>query len=239
MIPVRRVRKPAGFDSNVGKPGQIWLRANPTAKRPKDLWSPYRGHLSRGFDDRCGYAAMLDPTGGTVDHYLSFKNHPHLAYEWSNYRFVSWVVNAAKQTADDTVLDPYSVRAGWFEILLPSLQMRVTDRVPRALRAKAEYTMRRLKLRDGERIIRWRQHWYERYRRGSLTLDGLRDVAPLIADAVERQARAASGRKPAPAARKSAPKAANRASRASKSTSKTRKSAPKALKPAPRWRKRP
>lgn len=106
----------------------------------------------------------------------------------------------------------YSVRASWFEILLPSLQMRTTVRVPPALRAKAEYTLKRLKLRDGERIVRWRQKWYERYQRGLLTLDGLRDVAPLIADAVERQAAstpksAAKARKPAPKARTHAPKA--------------------------------
>lgn len=215
MIPVRRGRKPAGFDTNVGKPGKQWLQVHPKARRPEALWSPYLGHLASGFGDRCGYAAMLDPTGGTVDHYLSFKNHPHLAYEWSNYRFVSWALNATKRTADDTVLDPYSVRAGWFEILLPSLQMRTTARVPPAFRAKAEYTLKRLKLRDGERIVRWRQKWYERYQRGLLTLDGLRDVAPLIADAVERQAAstpksAAKARKPAPKARKYAPGARKR-----------------------------
>lgn len=188
MIPVARVREPKDFDARVRQPGNKWLQANSKARRPKDRWSPYLSRLARGFGDRCGYAAMLDPTGGTVDHYLSFKNHPHLAYEWTNYRFVSHTLNASKRTADDTVLDPYLVRAGWFEILLPSLQMRATDRIPQRLRAKAEYTLKRLKLRDGEKIVRWRQHWYERYQSGLLSLDGLRDVAPLIADAVERQA---------------------------------------------------
>jgi hypothetical protein len=131
VIPVRRVRKPAGFDANVRNPGETWLLAHPKAKRPKPLWKPYLGQLASGFDHRCGYAAMLDPTGGTVDHYLSFEKHRHLAYAWSNYRFASGTMNAVKKTADDAVLDPYSVRAGWFEILLPSLQMRVTNRIPR------------------------------------------------------------------------------------------------------------
>jgi hypothetical protein len=231
VIPVRRVRKPAGFDTKVGKPGKQWLQAHPKATRPKALWSPYLEHLASGFRDRCGYAAMLDPTGGTVDHYLSFRNHPDLAYEWSNYRFVSWVLNAAKKTADDAVLDPYQVRAGWFEILLPSLQMCITDRVPRAFRAETEYTLKRLKLRDGERIIRWRRKWYEMYQRGRLSLHGLRDVAPLIADAVERQTQAAS-------APKAAAKARKRAAKARKSAAKARKSAPKARKSAPSTRKR-
>ena len=84
------------------------------------------------------------------------------------------------------MLDPFEVQAGWFEIELPSLQMRVTDAVPAAFRAKATHTLKRLGLRDGERILRWRQSWYEQYLSGNLTLEGLRKWAPLIADAVER-----------------------------------------------------
>lgn len=185
MIPVPSVPKPLDFDANVKVPGQAWLVANPGAKRPKPLWDTYTPQLADGFSRLCGYAAMLDPTGGTVDHYLSYKNHSHLAYEWDNYRFASGTLNSSKKNADDTVLDPYKVGAGWFEILLPSLQMKVTNAVPAADRAKAEFTLKRLKLRDGERIIRWRQSWYEMYKNGSLSLDGLRSVAPLIAAAVD------------------------------------------------------
>lgn len=185
MIPVPAVPKPLDFDANAKVPGLAWLATNPGAKRPKPLWDSYTSQLADGFSRLCGYAAMLDPTGGTVDHYLSYKNHPHLAYEWDNYRFASGTLNSSKKNADDTVLDPYKVGAGWFEILLPSLQMRVTDAVPAADRAKAEFTLKRLKLRDGERIIRWRQSWYEMYKNGSLSLEGLRSVAPLIAAAVD------------------------------------------------------
>ena len=184
MIKVAKVRKPKGFDAKVKKPGDLWLQANPGAKRPKALWEPYTKTLSEGYADRCGYAAMLDPTGGSVDHYLSFKKHRHLAYEWSNYRFASNTLNSSKRTADDTVLDPQEVGQGWFKILLPSLQMVVTDAVPNKYKAKAEFTLKRLRLRDGERIIRWRRSWYGMYQEGKLTLEGLRDVAPLIAEAV-------------------------------------------------------
>lgn len=187
MIPVQRVRKPRGFDTKVKQPGDAWLAANPKARRPKDLWSPYRSVLEAGFRELCGYAAMLDPTGGTVDHYRSWKKRPDLAYEWSNFRFASEALNKSKGTADDTVLDPHQVRAGWFEILLPSLQLRVTDAVPARLKAKAEFTITRLKLRDGERVIRWRRHWYELYENGQLDIDGLEKVAPLIAAAVRAQ----------------------------------------------------
>ncbi len=185
MIPVTKVKKPKEFNAKVKTPGTAWLKANPTVKRPKALWAPYTAILSDGFAGLCGYAAMYDPTGGTVDHFLSFKNHRHLAYEWGNYRFASETLNKSKQNADDSVLDPYEVGEGWYEIMLPSLQMKVTDAVPVKYRAKAEFTLKRLKLRDGERIIRWRKSWYDMYRSGALTLDGLRRVAPLIASAVE------------------------------------------------------
>lgn len=194
MIPVAKVRKPRGFDAQVKTPGDAWLAANPKAKRPKALWAPYTPDLSAGFGGLCGYAAMYDPTGGTVDHFLSFKHHRRLAYDWGNYRFASATMNATKQNADAAVLDPYQVGDGWFEIVLPSLQMRVSASVPAAMKAKAEHTLQRLKLRDGERVIRWRQSWYSLYCSGNLTLDGLRQVAPLLASAVA--AAALSSRNP-------------------------------------------
>jgi hypothetical protein len=96
-------------------------------------------------------------------------------------------MNSKKRAEDDRVLDPKEVRAGWFEILLPSLQMRTTDRIPARLRAKAAHTLNRLGLADGERVVRWRRSWFELYQRGDLSIDGLRTVAPLIAEAVERE----------------------------------------------------
>ena len=185
MIPVPLVKKPRGFDAKVKVPGDAWLANNPVTTRPPALWAPYTTHLSDAFGNLCGYAAMLDPTGGTVDHFLSFKHHRDLAYEWRNYRFASGPLNSSKRDADDTVLDPFEVGAGWFEIILPSLQMRITDAVPEAYRTKAEFTLNRLKLRDGERVVRWRRSWYRMYIEGKLTLDGLRTVAPLLAVAVE------------------------------------------------------
>jgi hypothetical protein len=120
VIRVARVKEPKTFDRSARKPGAKWLRENPDAARPKDLWSPHLAALATGFDNLCAYAAMLDPT----------------------------------------------------------------SKVPAKLRRKAEYTLERLKLRDGEKIIRWRQRWYELYTSGALTIDGLECVAPLIAAAV-------------------------------------------------------
>jgi hypothetical protein len=187
MIRVAPVPEPPAFDSGARQPGLAWLAAHPDAKRPKDFWSPFKNQLREGFGSLCAYAAMIDATGGTVDHYRSYRNHPGLTYEWSNYRFASSIMNAIKGTADDDVLDPQEIEDGWFEVILPSLQMRVTERVPPEFRARAEATLVRLRLRDDERMIQWRQSWYEMYRAGELTLSGLERKAPLIAAAVQRQ----------------------------------------------------
>jgi len=166
--------------------GDAWVVANPTAKRQKDLWSDYLSKLAAGFHGLCGYTATYDSAGGTVDHYLSWKNHPTKAYRWGNYRYAMHWVNAKKGTEDEQILDPFEVGEGWFEIVLPSLQLIATTKIPAANRARAEFTLKKLGLRDGEKAIRTRLAWYGTYLSGDLPLAGLDVVAPLIAAAVKR-----------------------------------------------------
>lgn len=123
---------------------------------------------------------------GTVDHFLSWDRNPGLAYEWSNYRYVDGRINAKKPVADHAVLDPFEVDDDWFEIILPSLQLRLTDRVPSELRARAQYTIDRLGLAHDEHIVAYRAQWYCQYHCGGLPLQSLHRVAPLLARAIER-----------------------------------------------------
>lgn len=189
MIPVALVPEPPEFDEKARRPGLTWLERHPDAKRPRDYWSPFKPALADGFGDRCGYAAMYEPVG-TVDHHRSFAEAPALAYAWGNYRFVSQWINASKQALSaDEILDPHEVGAGWFELDLPSLVLRVAGGIPPDVRARAEYTLDRLHLRDDVRVIRQRRKWLRLYQRDAIDLDGLREVAPLLADAIERQRR--------------------------------------------------
>lgn len=193
MIPVLPVPEPHDFDEKARQPGNQWLIDHPDANRPRDYWSPFRNLLAEGFHFRCGYSAMWI-SEGSVDHFLSWQNHPQLAYEWSNYRYISNSINSSKQKVDDQVLDPYELQEGWFEILLPSLQLVLTDAVPQQVRAKAEFTLQRLRLRDHENIIRQRLAWYSLYLEGELTLEGLERMAPLIAYAIRNQQNSTSDR---------------------------------------------
>jgi hypothetical protein len=185
MIRFEPVPEPPEFDAKARQPGKIWLATHPGTKRPRDLWSPFKAALADGFCDLCGYSAMYEPVG-TVDHYKSWKGHPELAYEWSNYRYAAAWINSAKQDLDGEVLDPFEVGEGWFEILLPSLQLVMTDSVPAPHRERAQRTIERLHLGHDERIIRQRQAWYRMYIEHKLTLEGLHDLAPLLARAVEK-----------------------------------------------------
>jgi hypothetical protein len=135
---------------------------------------------------------MYEPVG-TVDHFISCEtcktqNTPNRIYEWSNYRFVSGWINSVKQNADDQVLDPFEVQDGWFEVILPSLQLRLVEaNIPADKLGRARETIRRLHLEHDVRVKRQRESWYGQYQIGELTLDGLRRRAPLIARAVEKE----------------------------------------------------
>ncbi len=186
MIHFEPVSEPPDFDQNARQRGHKWLAENPYATRPRDYWTPFKPQLADGFGNLCGYTAMYESVG-TVDHYQSWKNNKPLAYEWSNYRFAAGWINSSKLNADDQVFDPFEVEDGWFEILLPSLQLVVTSAVPVNKRTQAEYTLERLHLRDDERVIRQREAWYRRYQENKLTLKGLEEVAPLLARAIRKQ----------------------------------------------------
>ena len=184
MIRFDRLDEPAEFDAKARRPGLRWLEEHPHSKRPRDLWSPFKPDLAAGFGDLCAYSAMYEPVG-TVDHFKSISRNRELAYEWSNLRFASGWINSSKRDVDQ-ILDPFEIGEDWFEILLPSLQLVLTERVPSELRQRAEFTLERLHLRDDERVIRQRRAWLQLYEQGDLTLEGLHKMAPLIARAVAR-----------------------------------------------------
>jgi hypothetical protein len=186
MIRFDRIPKPAEFVTEAETPGEKWLLENPNASRPRDLWSPFKHHLADGFRNLCAYSALYEPVG-TVDHFVSFDENRARAYDWTNYRFASgWLNSSKKNLASAEILDPFEVQKGWFEILLPSLQLVVSNRIPAQLRVRAESVLERLHLRDDERVLRQRREWYRMYQEGELTLEGLEKKAPLIAEAIAK-----------------------------------------------------
>jgi hypothetical protein len=198
MIRFVPVKKPRGFIGRVEQPGRVWLAKHPAPKRPKDYWSAFKPQLAAAFRGLCAYSAMYEPVG-TVDHFVSCEEDRTRAYDWSNYRYSSGWLNSSKQHLRSTeVLDPFSVVDGWFAILLPSLQLVATPKVPRAYRARAELMLDRLHLGNDERVLRQRREWYRMFQAGELTLDGLDKKAPLIAAAVRNERKKKNRKKKGP-----------------------------------------
>jgi hypothetical protein len=186
MIPVANpIPQPVNFTRDCYDPGQRFLQRHPRPKKFPSYWTPFNKDLANAFQDRCGWWAMYI-TEGTVDHYLSKHKYPNHAYTWSNYRYASGSINSSKGNLDDKILDPFVVQEGWFEILLPSMQLIRTDAVPVGLREKADFTIKKLHLANGEKVRRARRRWYEQFKDEKITHSGLQDHAPLIAAAVRK-----------------------------------------------------
>ncbi len=181
--------EPPRFEQQVRVPGTRWLTNNPNATtRPPNHWNRCKSDLADGFKNLCAYSAMYEPVG-TVDHFVSWDEDRSLAYEWSNYRYASgWINSSKKSLKAEEILDPFEVEDGWFEIILPSLQLVVSVSVSAYIKARAEFVLSRLHLRDDERVLRQRREWYRMYQEGGLTLKELWLKAPLIAAAIARGA---------------------------------------------------
>lgn len=190
MIPVERVDAPPEFEERTRGPGLAWLREKDYLhrRRPQDYWSWCADPLREAFHERCGWLAMYI-ADGHVEHFVSWDeckhDRPELAYEWSNYRYILPRLNSRKQHHKG-LLDPFDVRPGWFRVELPSLLLVCTDLIPESLRTRAQQTIDDLGLvgRGDSRARRLRSRWLQRYRDDKLSLAGLREVAPLVGEAV-------------------------------------------------------
>jgi hypothetical protein len=187
VIRVAPSPEPANFHQNCRLRGNAWLAGDPNlqAKLPNH-WRQFIPDLAAGFGNRCGYLVMWD-MNGTVDHFLGGPAHRNLAYEWSNYRYAAGWVNSSKKLLNQRVLDPFRVRDEWFEIDLASLHLRATPAIPPTFRARAAYTLTRLRLDHGPRVIQQRQTYYGFYQAGQMPLGQLEIMAPLLATAVRRE----------------------------------------------------
>lgn len=189
VIRVRPQPEPKNFDKSCRKRGRRWLREHKGYKgRPRGFWSEFEPQLRGAFNGLCGYCAMR-VIKGQVDHFISVsllqKQGKHLlAYEWSNYRYCEGVLNQRKW--EHKILDPFEIAGEWFEVLLPTLQLVLTTRVPKRKRKLAEFTIKQLGLRDSEVVVRYRRELFAMYQEGKLTLTGLQEFAPLVARAVQR-----------------------------------------------------
>lgn len=191
MIRVRPQPPPAGFDDRVRRPGEAWLAAHPQGK-PPGLWREVQPALADAFTRRCAYSAKCIDHDGEVDHFVSLAEDRGRAYDWSNYRYCDPRINKLKRDEPAAnLLDPFAVEDGWFELGDPDLRLHVTDRCPPELRARAEHTLRKLRLHDGDGALTGRRIWVERYEAGRAPIELIEEMAPLVARMLRRRLDAA------------------------------------------------
>jgi len=190
VIRVDRQDEPTDFDEKVRRPGNEWLSdPNHLRKtRPRDFWRACSADVEKMFHSRCGYLASV-LTSGNVDHFVSWKrckdrNEHHLAYEWTNFRWIHPQLNSLK--GENDLLDPFLVEDEWFDVDLFSYRLIVhVEKIPTALQELVERTLCLLGLDAGTTAEKLRAEAVECYREG-MSLDGVRRRSPLVARALEK-----------------------------------------------------
>jgi hypothetical protein len=192
MIPVTPQPEPPEFNEKVRQKGKKFLAGtpNPTAHQ-------FKGHsywqrecldwLYSAYAGVCAYSAQWIPQGEgtpTADHYKPKSAHPHLAYEWSNYRLASLRCNSLKKDYED-VLDPFEIEPNWFHLKFPILIVTPNATLGANHTQKIQQTIDRLKFNENK-IINSRKEWLKQYCKGFPFKEWRRKV-PFMAYELERQ----------------------------------------------------
>lgn len=193
MIPVAYQPEPDIFDELVRTPGKQFIKKLSNSKPKSRQWEKHNHwkhispHLYKAYDGICAYSAHWIPRGDNpnVDHFIPKSVKPELAYEWSNYRLASPLINTLKRDFQD-VLDPFTIGNNWFFLDFPSLLIRPNYDLPNQVQEQIWATIERLKLNESM-FVDDRSHWLEPYCRGREDFSVLKRDAPFIAHEIERQ----------------------------------------------------
>lgn len=213
MIPVARASEPAAFDWAVRQPGlsaiDELVGRPPRTRRPgprrakvadaeadipahkfPPFWREALDDMLVAYERRCAYLAMYihHATGSpTVDHVLPKSYAWDQVYEWSNYRLCAAIVNSKKNDLL-TLVDPFNVQTGCFELNLATFHVQRGSSAPQAEWTSIDATLPVLNQRD---CWQERAEYVNRYRlgpgNGGIDLAYLADRAPFIASELRRQ----------------------------------------------------
>ncbi|MBI2255330.1 MAG: hypothetical protein HYU58_11970 [Proteobacteria bacterium] len=189
MIQVTPQPEYATFNSDVRIPGANFLAGcpKPTSKqfKTKNYWARAANELHSAYAGICAYTAMYLIAQGSVDHFLPKSLHPHLAYEWSNFRLASAKVNSSKADLTD-IVDPFQVQNNWFFMDIPTCLLRPNPALIRDLRKKINNTINALRLNQDDNYVQERCNILMDYSRGDVSMGFLQRRYPFLAKEVNR-----------------------------------------------------
>jgi len=191
MIPVTPRPEPPEFNNKVRKPGQKFLTQipNPNSSewRSKSYWTRVLPDLRRAYDCICAYSATWIPYSvgsHSVDHFIPKHSSPQLAYEWSNFRYVSSRFNSRKGVRE--ILDPFGIQPGWFQINFNNLFIKPSLNISTDIQQEVIDTIKILDL-NKDLLVEERITFVQNYYQGNISLEYLRQNAPFISFELERQ----------------------------------------------------
>ena len=190
MIPVQFQPESNEFDRTIRQPGRAFLASTsaPIRWQNREYWRTALPALRRAYGGYCAYLAMKIPeTVGnpTVDHFLPRKHYPNLAYEWSNFRLASALINARKKSAMD-LLDPFELAPGWFVLAFPSLLTLPAETLQNKEQKQVEHTIEVLKLNQMD-VRQSRKAWVTNFALGKFSFEFLTEEQPFVAHELQRQ----------------------------------------------------
>jgi hypothetical protein len=179
---------PSRWQTDVFEAGCAWLeepgKDNRNAARPASLWLKCRDEIGENFAFICCYTVVY-VANGQADHFVPWdevKGSPeaHLAYQWSNIRYSDGWINQSK--GKDRLPDPFVVQDDWFELHLPSLELRATGRHPADHDAAIQNLLKRVK--DDSRVMKTRRAYFRQYKEGIRPIELVDREAPLLGRAL-------------------------------------------------------
>ncbi|MFZ5446403.1 MAG: hypothetical protein ACOZQL_40825 [Myxococcota bacterium] len=144
------------------------------------MWREAIPDLHQAYEGRCAYLAMfIEPATGssTVDHFVPKSVDWRQVYEWDNYRLCAAVINGTRGARP--VLDPFTVKDGWFALEFVSFQVIVGPQAPLRLRKAIEATIRDSGINARE-CCALRQQYVTDFENGDITRRFLQRRAPFV-----------------------------------------------------------
>ncbi len=191
MIRVALQPEPANFEAGVRRPGQRFLRRNPTPtndevkKAGARYWKRCLPQLWRSYDEICAYSAVwIASQSASVDHFQPRSRFPPLAYEWSNFRLSDQKINVRK--GDKTgIQDPFDVRPGWFVLDFATFYVRSNGGLQPEDEDRVVFTISQLELND-DQLVEQRFAIVREYAQGT-PIDYVERYYPFVALELKRQ----------------------------------------------------
>ncbi|MEM7536140.1 MAG: hypothetical protein AAF639_28415, partial [Chloroflexota bacterium] len=182
MIPVTPQPEPEGFEEKVKAKGKLFLshttRPSSQQWQEHDYWRRALPDMRKAYNQICAYSAFWIPhaTGSqSIDHFMPKSQRPDLAYEWSNFRYVSIRFNSRKGT--QTILNPFTLASDWFMLDFQSFFLFPNPTLTTKQQQMVNDTIDCLKLNSDDDLVEERQNWFLEYKSGEISFDYLQKRA--------------------------------------------------------------